>query len=123
MVEERAGKGSAEGLIFFAWIYCRHKNVSNIKKKHLWEFATGTSDKDFFFSIFLTDLEAMGIPVSSTGPIPENFISLSSLVGVQLRGKVATFWTALDSGADTQYHENLCRYGGINLRVETKFKS
>lgn len=36
----------------------------------------------------LTDLEAMGIPVSSTGPIPENLISFSSLVGVQLRGNV-----------------------------------
>lgn len=36
----------------------------------------------------LTDLEAMGIPVSSTGPMPENLISLSS-AGVDLRGRVA----------------------------------
>lgn len=43
----------------------------------------------------------MGIPVSSTGPIPENFISLSSRVGVQPRGKVATLWTPLDSGPET----------------------
>lgn len=43
----------------------------------------------------------MGIPVSSTGPIPENFISLSSLVGVQPRGKVAMLWTPLDSGPET----------------------
>lgn len=39
----------------------------------------------------------MGIPVSSTGPIPENLISLSSLVGPRLRGKVADPWTPLDS--------------------------
>lgn len=50
----------------------------------------------------LTDLEAMGIPVSSTGPIPENLMSLSSLVGVQLRGKVAEAWTPLDSPPKTQ---------------------
>ena len=45
----------------------------------------------------LTDLEAMGMPVSSTGPIPENLMSLSSLVGVQLRGKVEELWTPFDS--------------------------
>lgn len=43
----------------------------------------------------------MGIPVSSTGPIPENFMSLSSLVGVHPRGKVATLWTPLDSRSET----------------------
>lgn len=53
--------------------------------------------KQYTLCLGLTDLEAMGIPVSSTGPIPENLISLSSLVGVQLRGKVAALWTPLDS--------------------------
>lgn len=50
----------------------------------------------------LTDLEAMGMPVSSTGPIPENLMSLSSLVGVQLRGKVVELWTPLDSPPELQ---------------------
>lgn len=81
----------------------------------LWETAKGVSDTDFF-CICLTDLEAMGIPVSSTGPIPENFISLSSLVGVQLRGKVATLWTPLDSGPDTEDHENLCCFDHFQLK-------
>lgn len=72
------------------------------KKNNLWEFVADILDKSFFKRLCLTDLEAMGIPVSSTGPIPENFISLSSLVGVQPRGKVATLWTPLDSGPETQ---------------------
>ena len=47
------------------------------------------------FYIHLTDLEAMGMPVSSTGPIPENLISLSS---PDLRGKVVEpmAWTPLE---------------------------
>lgn len=36
----------------------------------------------------LTDLEAMGIPLSSTGPIPENLMNLSSRTGAQLLGRV-----------------------------------
>lgn len=44
----------------------------------------------------------MGIPVSSTGPIPENLTSLSSLVGAQLRGKVAALWMPLDSAPEFQ---------------------
>lgn len=53
--------------------------------------------RQYILCLCLTDLEAMGIPVSSTGPIPENLISLSSLVGVQLRGNVAELWTSFDS--------------------------
>lgn len=56
---------------------------------------------------FLTDLEAMGIPVSSTGPIPENLISLSSLVGAQLRGRVAALWMPLDSAPELQLKQKL----------------
>lgn len=44
-----------------------------------------------------TDLDAMGIPVSSTGPIPENLIGLPSLFGTQLCGRVEEPWTPLDS--------------------------
>lgn len=54
----------------------------------------------------LTDREAIGIPVSSTGPIPENLISLSSLVGVQLRGNVVELMTPLDK-APNKYNKTL----------------
>lgn len=43
----------------------------------------------------------MGIPVSSTGPIPENLMSLSSLFVVQLPGKLE-FWTPLDRPPELQ---------------------
>lgn len=47
--------------------------------------------------VHLTDLEAMGIPVSSTGPIPENLMRRSSLVAT-LRGRVEEplVWTPLE---------------------------
>lgn len=62
----------------------------------------GKTNKKKTYLLCLTDLEAMGIPVSSTGPIPENLMSLSSLVGVQPRGKVAEFWMPLDSPPEAQ---------------------
>ncbi|TNN55609.1 hypothetical protein EYF80_034206 [Liparis tanakae] len=59
----------------------------------------------------------MGIPVSSTGPIPENLISLSSRVGVQLRVEVDEAWSPLDRppGLQPQPHDvvppgNDCAY-------------